>query len=333
MNRQAPPPPPAELENQLGNLSPGEQQNLRRIWDLLDDDPQLSGQVPGTDEAWVSLQARIQTPNRRAGDREARPPRRIIRLAGITAVTITMTLLAVMWIWNVPVEKVAPPGTQMTVELPDGSIVDVNSDSRISYSRGFQRLPFLSSKSRYVRLEGEAFFRVTRNERPFTIETFNARIDVLGTEFNVYSRPSTGSGETRITLSSGQVRVTRLADPVDTVTLVKAGSVARVRNRVETSVPTNASDINLERTLAWRNKGFAVVDEPLENVLRELERRFAVEIEVDENLALNDSLNMFYLRGARLEDILRDICLVQDCRFSETSSGYLLTYDSPSSVE
>lgn len=328
MNRQTPPPLPAELKNQLRKLSPGEQQNLERIWELLDVGPELSGQVPSTDDAWLALQTRIPTPSRSAGDREARPPRRFYRLRGIATVTFTVMLLAAVWLWSRPIEKVVPPGAQMSVVLPDGSIVDINSDSRISYARSLQFLPFLSPGSRQVKLEGEAFFRVTRNERPFIVETFNARIDVLGTQFNILSRSSTGNGETKITLSSGQVRVTRLADPADTVTLVKAGSVASVRGRINTSSPINTSEVSLERTLAWRSKGFAVVDEPLEDVLRELERRFAVEIEIGEKLAPRDSLNMFYLRGAELEDILRDICLVQGCRFSEMSTGYVLNYDS-----
>ena len=63
------------------------------------------------------------------------------------------------------------------VELPDSSIVYLNQNSSISYSKNFD--------ARQVTLEGEAFFIVTPRDIPFFVTTELGEVKVLGTEFNV----------------------------------------------------------------------------------------------------------------------------------------------------
>ncbi len=65
------------------------------------------------------------------------------------------------------------------MKLPDGSIVWLNADSRLSYSESFGR------KNRNVRLEGEGYFEVEHGEHPFVVQTDSAQIKVLGTKFDI----------------------------------------------------------------------------------------------------------------------------------------------------
>ena len=65
------------------------------------------------------------------------------------------------------------------MKLPDGSIVWLNADSKLSYSESFSR------KNRNVQLEGEGYFEVEHGEHPFVVQTDSAQIKVLGTKFNV----------------------------------------------------------------------------------------------------------------------------------------------------
>lgn len=65
------------------------------------------------------------------------------------------------------------------MKLPDGSIVWLNADSKLSYSESFSR------KNRNVRLEGEGYFEVAHGEHPFVVRTDSTQIKVLGTKFNV----------------------------------------------------------------------------------------------------------------------------------------------------
>lgn len=75
-----------------------------------------------------------------------------------------------------------PRGSEFTLELPDGSLVRVNSGSVFCFPVRF------SPASRTVYLEGEAYFEVSRaGGSPFKVVTRDRSVTVLGTKFNVSS--------------------------------------------------------------------------------------------------------------------------------------------------
>ena len=76
------------------------------------------------------------------------------------------------------ITKSNPNGRKLTIFLPDGSKVKLNSDSKISYFTDF-------NSNRKVHLSGEAFFSVKKGAVPFQVHTQNLTITVLGTKFNV----------------------------------------------------------------------------------------------------------------------------------------------------
>jgi transmembrane sensor len=70
-------------------------------------------------------------------------------------------------------------------QLADGSLVYLNRNSEISFSKKF------GDKDRKVSLKGEAFFEVKRNKNiPFIITTYKTTTQVFGTSFNIYSDQS-----------------------------------------------------------------------------------------------------------------------------------------------
>ena len=79
------------------------------------------------------------------------------------------------------IEVKTNPGMTTTVNLPDGSVVHLNSESKLSYPS------FFDKDKRRVTLEGEAFFEVRKDsEHGFVISTpHETKIEVLGTSFNV----------------------------------------------------------------------------------------------------------------------------------------------------
>ncbi|MDR1337163.1 MAG: FecR domain-containing protein [Tannerella sp.] len=108
------------------------------------------------------------------------------------SVAIILCLSYIGW-KEFPEEKVIvmnrvymPDGKKGAIMLPDGSSVWLNENSRISYAEDFL------SGQRAVKLEGEAFFDVVRNEKsPFTVQTRQTEITVLGTSFNVNDTENT----------------------------------------------------------------------------------------------------------------------------------------------
>lgn len=93
-----------------------------------------------------------------------------------------------------------PRGGEYYLCLSDGTKVWINSDSELTYPVS------MGGNLRNVRLKGEAYFEVARDEKhPFRVECENSRITVLGTKFNVTAYE--GQEGVVTTLVDGKVRV------------------------------------------------------------------------------------------------------------------------------
>lgn len=91
-------------------------------------------------------------------------------------------------------------GSKSKIKLPDGTEVNLNSGSKISYPAIF------TEKKREVFLEGEAYFEVNADSsRPFYVKTSDITIRVVGTVFNIKSYPESNTIET--TLLSGKLEL------------------------------------------------------------------------------------------------------------------------------
>ena len=101
-------------------------------------------------------------------------------------------------------------GEKKRVELPDGTILVLNSCSQVRYPDSFQ------GDIRKVELEGEGYFRVAHNEdMPFIVQTKRLDVRVLGTRFDVKSYStdeivsvSVESGKVQVDLPEAMMRLT-----------------------------------------------------------------------------------------------------------------------------
>jgi transmembrane sensor len=339
------------LPSDFDALADGDGQDYARLWALLRRTDEERGAAYDVDAEWDRLADRLDlddadatsskesasseeppsAPDRRAADREARSPASAAsrRSRWPQVLTVAALLLCIvggglLW-WSQPVTVATAAGERTVVTLPDGSTAELNGATTIEYPRGFASLPMVGSSARRVRLEGEAFFSVVERDRPFRVETPNARVEVVGTEFNVHA-PRDNIPTTRVTVASGRVRVAG-ADAEGPsartpVVLDKSGQTSQVVGIGGT--PTPPETINLKYVQAWRQGGFGVVGAPLPAVLRELERRFDTTLRLRVPAAATDTMTLHYARDARLTDILRDVCLLQNLTFRETSRGYEL---------
>lgn len=173
---------------------------------------------------------------------------------GIAAAIVL--LIGVFTIYKISDVTVAPGfGNQASIELPDGSIMVVNAKSTASYNK-------LSwNFSRTVELNGEAYFKVTPGDK-FVVSTDAGNIQVLGTEFNVYSNDSFFE----VTCYEGKVQITTESNEN---TLV-AGTA--YREYEEKSELIALSDVQP----SWINNQSTFKSVPIKYVLNALENQYGI---------------------------------------------------------
>ncbi|MEM6782811.1 MAG: FecR domain-containing protein [Bacteroidota bacterium] len=341
MTRPTPPvrrlDPTAAHRPRLTDVPPDERAALERTWDLLDTAAATHAE---TDAAWTALASRLALPSTPAPPALDRRPVRAARhrrarwpvALGVPAVA----LLAVLaFAWPRPVTHTAPVGTQQTVALPDGSTVHLNSGAQVTHTRGFDRLPFIAAPTRTVELVGEAYFDVAGAEsaggRPFVVETFNARVEVVGTQFNVRAWPSEADAQTTVTVKEGIVDVA--ARDTDHAAADRATSDGIRLTVGDEAVVGGAAPVlqseaaSVEQATVWRRDGLAFRGVPLTAVVSELERRYATVLRLDPSVAATTPLFYYQPTPGSLTAVLDDLGRARGFQYRATSTGYHLFAD------
>lgn len=147
------------------------------------------------------------------------------------------------------------------IQLEDGSVLELGSHSRV-------HVDFSDQQRSVSLLRGEAYFKVEKDPlRPFIVQTSYGRARAVGTEFEVHL----GVEHTRVTVHEGVVEVEAKAD------LQALASTGRIIAGEQLSYGDDGklspvSKIDLELSAAWR-KGQIVFDQqPLFEVVEQLNR-------------------------------------------------------------
>lgn len=184
-----------------------------------------------------------------------------------------------------------PAGTVIRYELPDHSIVWLNSGSRLRYSNSFK------NDKREVELSGEAYFAVQANpESPFYVHTKSGMsVYVYGTRFNVNAYSDENWIET--TLEEGQVNVI----VPDRQALVKLEPGERLLYD-KTTHQLQKSKADIDENTAWKDGKLIFRNTSLTDVLKRLSRHFNVDIELQ-----NKSGKEYRYRATFKDDTLLQI--------------------------
>ncbi len=233
--------------------------------------------------------------------------------AAAAAVAIAVTAaLTLAFVVGSPIrwqEYSTAVGEQRAVQLKDGSVIQLNTGSRVKTR--------LSAASREIRLlDGEALFKVHQDPtRPFNVYTPDATIVAVGTQFNVYR----SGGSTKVSVLEGRVRVVAgnassrsAASPSASTPLLAAGEEAQVRpdGRID-----RRRTADVANSAAWVQRRVVFKQEPLEKVVTEFNRyRESPQFRVaDPILAARKYSGTFDVDDPRsLEDVLaneRDVVI------------------------
>ncbi|MDL2244706.1 FecR family protein [Parabacteroides sp. OttesenSCG-928-J18] len=186
--------------------------------------------------------------------------------------------------------------TKQAINLPDGSVVWLNANSRLSFPETF------SSEERRVKLEGEGYFEVTHNqEAPFFVETDHMVIKVLGTTFDVHSYTNRSISET--VLLSGKVEVH-----------LSTGKPITLFPNQKISYHKETEDYTLEEVDAseyaiWTNEKLIMASEELGTIFRKLERWYDIRILYDETIPVHAKYSLT-IRDESKEEMLRSLSII-----------------------
>ncbi|MFH5830873.1 FecR family protein [Halalkalibaculum sp. DA384] len=230
----------------------------------------------------------------------------------MAAAAVLFLALGAGWLF-IPKTASAPYGELASVMLPDGSTIDLNSGTHITYNRLF------GITHRDIDLEGEAYFIVEDGDHPFVVNTATSTIQVTGTEFNVRSWSEDPGGETEVTVSEGSVQFFPAEEP-DSFVTINPGQLSRFAARWNR--PTPPESVAVDRFLGWRNNKLIFNNKTLGVIFRELERRFDVVIDLQAVEVANETLTTYYANPKDIEPILADICRVKGLRYAQTANGY-----------
>tara|TARA_R100001143_G_scaffold63575_1_gene72201 strand:- start:14741 stop:15676 length:936 start_codon:yes stop_codon:yes gene_type:complete len=287
-----------------------ERDQIREVWDI---SGSLEDSVtPGeTERALSDLHLRLEM----TGEMKSKPEivigwlHKHSRLLVAAIALITLTSLFFL----VPKTVVVSYGEMATVELPDGTTIEMNSGSSIRYNRFYQ------FTNRTVELNGEAYFSVVSHGHPFIVETNGATVEVTGTRFNVRSWNDEPENGVVVTVAEGEVYFypgLLSENPV----ILHTGETSHW-NRGETQ-PSSPKMVEMEEITAWRDLRFVFREQTLASILRDLERRYDVAIELEAEQAASTTLTAYYSQQVSLESVLNDICAVKGLRYTQTTNGY-----------
>jgi Fe2+-dicitrate sensor, membrane component len=166
-------------------------------------------------------------------------------------------------------------GETYRVRLPDGSLVWLNAASSLTYPASFTGL-----KSRKVKMSGEAYFEIQKDEaKPFIVETNGQDVTVLGTHFNIKAYKD--EPDVITTLQEGSVRVDfeaaawnskgkiRYKDEI----VLSPGQQSLLRGE-----SISISKANLEENTAWKTGDFIFTEITIERIMRDIARWYNIEV-------------------------------------------------------
>lgn len=205
----------------------------------------------------------------------------------------------------------APLGACTKLYLPDGTMVWLNAGSKITYSQGF------GVDDRHLNLDGEGYFEVTKNKDiPFEISTKELHLEVLGTKFNF--RNYTDDKEVVVNLMEGKVKLhNEMKDAEDIYLLPDEKAVLSKSTGDMKKLKMKADKSNL-----WTKNELYFDEILLEDIAKQLQRAFGVEIEVADSLKDRRFYGSFSITGNTIEQVLGTISSTNRMNYKYENNRY-----------
>lgn len=237
------------------------------------------------------------------------------------------------------VQKIQVPlGSKACVQLPDSSVVWLNSGSSLTFSRNFNQ------EHRVLHLNGEGYFDVKHNEElPFRVITKFAETKVLGTQFNI--RAYDDDLKSEVTLKEGSLLVHVQQEksyrlrPNQQVVIDNSNKRVKIRNvsgrkycswsQAEVKQTEKEQDnqlLTLVKSPDREERSKLFFDEiPLEQILKELEQAFHVTIVLDDPSLRKELFYGDFRNDETIYDIMDIITANHELHYTIENNKIILT--------
>lgn len=224
----------------------------------------LSGDGPqiNINEEWNTFKARLAKSSSR---NKTNTP--WLRVAASIVILAALGYL----IWTNPFQSdettVYARNESRTIQLPDSSLVTLNVNSSLTYSKEFDPV------RRQVSLQGEAYFKIKRDEsRPFLITLAQTEVEVLGTSFNV---DAASDNEVIVIVNSGKVRFREKIS--NEAIILEKGDKGVFTEESAIMTKSKNSDINFN---AWKTRKLVFEETDLASVIKTINKAYNSKISI-----------------------------------------------------
>jgi len=200
-------------------------------------------------------------------------------------------------------EITVPFGQMSQLKLSDGTKVWLNSGTTLRYPEQF------AGDQRSVMIKGEAYFEVAKMaHKPFTVNTADMTVEVLGTSFNVLAYKEDAA--TSVTLVEGKVVVRNMEGK--SIAQLNPGQMA-TKNKTETNV--EIKNVKTAFYSAWIDGKLFFDDEPLDQIAVKLERWFNIDIVFANQQLKSYRFTGTILKNKPVDQIMQALELLSPIRF------------------
>jgi transmembrane sensor len=194
--------------------------------------------------------------------------------------------------------RIAGKGQRLSIILPDSSTVILNSGSEVKYSSDFR-------KQRAIWLEGEAFFKVTKNTKsPFIVHTNDFDVKVLGTEFTINQTVSLAKGKVNVMLNESKDEINLIPNE-ELVWNAKTKAVVK-RN------------FNVTKTLAWKDDILLLDDVKIEDAVPKINQFYGVNVVIRDSVIAKQHIKGTF-KSQTIDEFITSLEFISGLRVTKTS--------------
>lgn len=235
---------------------------------------------PDIARGWERFQHKMQLESSPAKDTAKGKLRKLSRVWAVAA-SLALLLSLAWWQMGFPSVDLAASnafetgsGEKKTIVLEDGTEVVLNQNSALTVESNL-----MQDKERVVKLQGEAFFKVQPDTRPFLIYSTRIKVEVLGTAFNL--RAYEEDAFAVVSVTEGLVQFTDLQKNAGI--RLEAGMQGTIYTAGKGNMTKHNNDPNVH---AWRTQKLFFRNTALAEVEKILENYYHITIEMPKALQL-----------------------------------------------